>query len=108
MRVLPRHNTGLAPPPGPVNCCAGAISSSRAERSVRRVRYSVAASLDGYIAGPAGDYDWIPDEPGYDFRGFLDTIDTLLVGRRTYEVALRSGPWPEMPGTRTLVFSRTL
>jgi len=75
---------------------------------VRRVRYSVAASLDGYIAGPSDDYGWIPEDPEIDFGAFLETIDTLLVGRRTYEVASRSGDWREMPGTRTLVFSRTL
>ncbi len=34
---------------------------------MRRVRYSVAMSLDGYIAGPKGEYDWIPMDPDIDF-----------------------------------------
>lgn len=36
---------------------------------MRRVRYSVAMSLDGYIAGPNGEIDWIIMDPEIDFRG---------------------------------------
>jgi dihydrofolate reductase len=74
---------------------------------MRKVRYSVAASLDGYIAGPHGEYDWIVMDPAIDFAAFLKTIDTVLMGRRTFEVALRHGGGG-MPGIRTYVFSRTL
>ena len=38
---------------------------------MRSVRYSVAASLDGYIAGPEGEFDWIPDDPTVDFEGLF-------------------------------------
>ena len=34
---------------------------------MRRLRYGVAMSLDGYIAGPNGEYDWIPQDPDIDF-----------------------------------------
>jgi dihydrofolate reductase len=34
---------------------------------MRRLRYSVAMSLDGYIAGPNGEYDWIVQDPAIDF-----------------------------------------
>lgn len=72
---------------------------------MRRVRYAVAMSLDAYIAGPAGEYDWIIMDPTIDFGAFYKTIDTVLMGRRTFEIAQRLGP---SPGMRTYVFSRTL
>ncbi len=74
---------------------------------MRKVRYSVAASLDGYIAGPHGEYDWIVMDPAIDFAAFFKTIDTVLMGRRTFEVVLQQGG-AGMPGMRTYVFSRTL
>lgn len=55
--------------------------------SQRRVRYSVAMSLDGFIATPDGGYDWIPAADGIDFGAYLAKIDTLLMGRGTYETA---------------------
>lgn len=74
---------------------------------MRQIRYGVAASLDGYIAGPHGEYDWIPMDPDVDFAAMFARFDTLLMGRRTYEVALAHGdPWPG--GMEVWVFSRTL
>jgi dihydrofolate reductase len=74
---------------------------------MRRVRYNVAASLDGYIAGPEGEFDWIPNDPTVDFAGLFAKVDTVLVGRHSYELTQRSGaPWA--PGARVYVFSRTL
>lgn len=76
---------------------------------MRLVRYNVAASLDGYVAGPQGNFDWIPDDPTVDFAGLFAKVDTVLLGRKSYEVALDMGgelPWT--PGTRVFVFSSTL
>ncbi|MGH7720569.1 MAG: dihydrofolate reductase family protein [Gemmatimonadaceae bacterium] len=73
---------------------------------MRRIWYSVATSLDGFIAGPRGEYDWIPDEPDIDWGAFMARFDTVLMGRRSYEVA---GSTPgSMPSMKTYVFSRTL
>lgn len=75
---------------------------------MRLVRYNVAASLDGYIAGPNGEYDWIPQDPTVDFAAIFARVDTVLLGRRTYEL-VRDGPGPPWPpATRVYVFSRTL
>src|SRR6185436_6827754 len=74
---------------------------------MRRVRYSVAVSLDGYIAGPKGEADWIITNPEIDFRAVFEQFDTFLVGRRTFETMARAGRG-ETPGMKTLVFSRTL
>jgi dihydrofolate reductase len=75
---------------------------------MRRVRYVVAASLDGYIAGPRGEFDWIPEDPAVDFAAIFARVDTVLMGRGTYELTLRfPGPaWA--PRTRLYVFSTTL
>lgn len=76
---------------------------------MRRVRYVVAMSLDAYIAGPGGEYDWIIMDPAIDFRAFFETIDTVLMGRGTFELALEQGQSDGgMPGKRVFVFSRTL
>jgi dihydrofolate reductase len=75
---------------------------------MRLVRYSVAMSLDGYIAGPDDQYDWIPMDPSVDWKAFMERFDTVLLGRRTYEMTLRQGPSPESPRMKTFVFSRTL
>jgi dihydrofolate reductase len=73
---------------------------------MRRIRYQVACSLDGYIADAAGTTGWIVDEPGIDFGALFDQFDTLLMGRRTYEALGKdsAGFW----GKTVLVFSRTL
>jgi dihydrofolate reductase len=54
---------------------------------MRQLRYGVAMSLDGFIAGPDGDYDWIVHDPDIDFAAIYARFDTMLMGRKTYEVA---------------------
>ena len=75
---------------------------------MRRVRYNVAASLDGYIADADGGFDWIPHDATVDFDGLFAQVDTVLLGRRTYETVRSQGGAPFKSGTRVLVFSRTL
>ncbi|HXS80209.1 MAG TPA: hypothetical protein VN818_07985 [Gammaproteobacteria bacterium] len=57
---------------------------------MRRIRYSVAMSLDGYIAGPNGEYDWIEVDPGSAagyFKAFYAQFDIALMGRKSYDHA---------------------
>jgi dihydrofolate reductase len=75
---------------------------------MRRVRYSVAASLDGYIAGPQGESDWIVMDPELDFNALFSSFDTILLGRKTYEATKQPGSGGGMPGMQSYVFSRTL
>ncbi|HVF27753.1 MAG TPA: dihydrofolate reductase family protein, partial [Pyrinomonadaceae bacterium] len=74
---------------------------------MRRIRYAVATSLDGYIAGPKGEADWIIIDPEIDFGALFERFDTFLLGRRTFEAMGRAGQGGT-PGMKTLVFSRTL
>ena len=73
---------------------------------MRRIRYQVACSLDGYIADMDGKTGWIVDEPGIDFGALFDQFDTLLMGRLTYAglVGEADGFW----GKTAVVFSHTL
>jgi len=75
---------------------------------MRRLRYSVATSLDGFIAGPRGEYDWIVMDPEFDWNALWGQFDTLLMGRRTYEVALTRFQSIEKMGKRVVVISSTL
>lgn len=75
---------------------------------MRRIRYGVAASLDGFIAGPNGEVDWITLDPEVDFAEIWAQFDTLLMGRRTYEVAVHRLGEAAFAGITSVVFSRTL
>ncbi len=75
---------------------------------MRRIRYSVAMSLDGYIAGPNGENDWITMDPEIDFAALMNSFDTVLMGRRTFEAAQASGDGGGMPEMQSVVVSRTL
>ena len=74
---------------------------------MRQLRYSVAASLDGYIAGPNGEFDWIVIDPGIDFAAMYAGFSGLVMGRRSYDVYVATGGavGPPLP---TYVYSRTL
>jgi dihydrofolate reductase len=75
---------------------------------MRRLRYSVATTLDGFIAGPDGEYDWISFDASMDFLALFKQFDTLLMGRRTYEVALTRGDVLKSMGMKVVVVSTTL
>ena len=64
---------------------------------MRRIRYNCAMSLDGYIAGPDDEFDWIVVDPDIDFEELFGQFDTFLLGRRTFEV---TGVAPAPPHSR--------
>jgi dihydrofolate reductase len=74
----------------------------------KRLRYQVAASLDGFIAGPNGEYDWIVMDPAIDFAALYKEFDTAVMGRKTYQMMTAQGGNGAMPGLEVVVFSRTL
>lgn len=70
---------------------------------MRRIRYHVAMSLDGYIAGPKGEADWITPDPEVDFAALFNQFDTALLGRRTFEAMVDAGR-ATIPGMKLIVF----
>ena len=75
---------------------------------MRRLRYQVATSLDGYIAGPNGEFDWITMDPDIDFAALFAQFDTAVMGRKSFVASLQQGGNGAMPGLEVVVFSRTL
>jgi dihydrofolate reductase len=74
---------------------------------MRRLRYRVASSLDGFIAGPNAEADWIIPDPEIDFAAIFKQFDTALIGRRTFDTMVAAGQ-TKLPGMRMFVFSRSL
>jgi len=81
-----------------------------ATQTQRRLRYQVVQSLDGFIAGPQGEADWIPMDPDIDFAAHFAQFDTLLMGRKTFAGMVGQGgvSGGKVFGKDTVVVSRTL
>ena len=77
---------------------------------MRKVTFGGANSLDNYLARPDDAVDWLlwGDDAAALVADYWKTIDTVLMGRKTWEVAARSGRGGGSPGVGTYVFSRTL
>jgi dihydrofolate reductase len=66
---------------------------------------NLAVSLDGYIAGPNGEYDWCLADEDYGMTDFLNSVDSTLMGGKSYRLILEYGqPYPEFTN---YVFTRT-
>ncbi len=76
---------------------------------MRKLILGVAVSLDSFIEGPNGDYDWCLTDQDYGLKEFFKRIDTIFVGRKTYEMSseMEGGP-AGFPKFKEYVFSTTL
>ncbi|HAA27150.1 MAG TPA: dihydrofolate reductase [Cyanobacteria bacterium UBA8553] len=74
---------------------------------MRKIRLFIASSLDGYIARTSGDVDWLFTDADYGYAEFFDSIDTLVMGGKTYRQILEFGEYP-YKGKKGFVFSKTL
>jgi dihydrofolate reductase len=76
---------------------------------MRKIILEVAVSLDGFIEGPNGEYDWCFTDQDYGLEAFCKRVDTIFVGRKTYEMSLGlEGGIEGFPKFKEYVFSTTL
>lgn len=72
---------------------------------MRKLVLFIACSLDGYIARNDGGIDWLPTDQDYNYTSFYEGIDTVVMGRKTYDLALTFGGYP-YKGKTSYVFTR--
>lgn len=77
---------------------------------MRKIILGLAVSLDGYIEGPQGEFDWCFTDQDYGMTEFFQRIDALFIGRKSYELmqTMGEGAVPGMPPLKEYVFSNTL
>jgi len=77
---------------------------------MRKLILQVAVSLDGLIEGPNGEFDWCFTDQDYGLKDFFKQIDTLFIGRKTYELMQGMGEnaSPGFPKFKEYIFSTTL
>lgn len=77
--------------------------------NMRKIILGLAVSLDGYIEGPNGEYDWCFTDQDYGLSNFFKRVDTAFIGRKTYEMSLAMGEGAAgFPKLQECVFSTTL
>ena len=74
---------------------------------MRKIVAGFAMSLDGYIEGPHGEYDWIKMDKEFDFAGHMKRFDAFFFGRKSYEKLRQAGD-VSFPGIKNYVFSNSL
>jgi dihydrofolate reductase len=81
---------------------------------MRKLILQLAVSLDGYIEGPNGEYDWCLTDQDYGMKAFFEHIDSVFYGRKSYELTLSmfesmdSAGMPDYPELQEYVFTTTL
>jgi dihydrofolate reductase len=72
---------------------------------MRKIKLFIASSLDGHIAKEDGSVDWLPENVDSGYGSFYSSIDTILMGKKTYEQILTFGKYPYKDKT-SYVFTR--
>ena len=77
---------------------------------MRKIILQLAVSLDGYIEGPNGEFDWCFTDQDYGMSAFFKRIDSTFMGRKSYELvrAMESEAPPGFPKMKEYVFSNTM
>jgi dihydrofolate reductase len=74
---------------------------------MRKIILNLAVSLDGFIEGPNGEYDWCFTDQDYGMKKFLENTDTIFFGRKSYDLIQSVDPGA-YPDKKKYVFSRSL
>jgi len=73
---------------------------------MRKIILFIASSLDGYIARENGDVDWLPGNTASGYDNFIKSVDTVIMGKTTYDQVLTFGDYP-YKDKKSFVFTRT-
>jgi dihydrofolate reductase len=70
----------------------------------------VGTSVDGFIARPSGDFDFLPEGGGepHGYNEFIASIDAIVIGRKTFEKVLTFDAWPYSDKRVVILSSRPL
>lgn len=72
---------------------------------MRKIILFIASSLDGYIARENGKIDWLPENTASGYDDFIKSIDTVIMGKKTYDQVLTFGDYP-YKDKKSYVFTR--
>ena len=72
---------------------------------MRKIILFIASSLDGYIARENGDIDWLPENTASGYDNFIKSVDTVIMGKTTYDQILTFGEYP-YKDKKSFVFTR--
>lgn len=75
---------------------------------MRKIILGLAVSLDGFIEGPNGEYDWCFMDQDYGMSDFFKRIDAVFMGRKSYELTQSMKDESGLPKMKTYIFSNTL
>src|SRR6185369_10639509 len=75
---------------------------------MRKLILGLAVSLDGFIEGPNGEYDWCFTDQDYGLSDFFKRIDAIFMGRKSYEESKKNESQNPWNGIKTYVFSNTM
>jgi dihydrofolate reductase len=78
---------------------------------MRNIILGLAVSLDSFIEGPDGEFDWCFTDQDYGMSEFFKRVDSVFMGRKSYELVQKMGEAGEFPGQPSLneyIFSQTL
>ena len=83
------------------------IIGLKQEEFMRKIVVYIASSLDGYVARENGDIDWLPEPSESGYTAFYKSVDTVIMGKTTYEQILTFGSYP-YKNKKSFVFSKTI
>jgi dihydrofolate reductase len=75
---------------------------------MRKIILGLAVSLDGFIEGPNGEYDWCFTDQDYGLSEFFKRVDSVFMGRKSYELTQNMKGGSGLPPMKEYVFSNTL
>jgi dihydrofolate reductase len=91
---------------GADRCHISLCEQAREGQRMPNIRLYIATSLDGFVAEPDGGVGWLFTDGDYGYTAFFESVESLIMGRRTYEQILDFGEWP-YEVKPTYVFTRS-